>query len=273
ANVDEMFKLFDVKSTITDKPDAITLTGTRGHIVFNNVGFRYKKDRTILKSVSIDFRERSSTALVGYSGSGKSTISKLIFRLYDVTSGSISIDGVDIRDVTQRSLRENIGIVAQDTILFNDSIYNNIQYGNPSADKKAVVAAAYAANIHDFITGLPDGYDTEVGERGVKLSGGEKQRVAIARMLLKDPPILLFDEATASLDSKSEKMIQDAIKEISKEGRTTIVIAHRLSTIVDFDKIIVMDQGKVIGEGTHQELMKSCGTYQKLWLIQSRSKS
>ncbi|MCH7883495.1 ATP-binding cassette domain-containing protein, partial [Patescibacteria group bacterium] len=233
----------------------------------------YKKDRTILKNVSIDFRERSSTALVGYSGSGKSTISKLLLRFYDVTRGSISIDGVDIRDVTQRSLRKNIGVVAQDTILFNDSIYNNILYGNPNADKDVVIAAAKAANIHDFIAGLPEGYDTEVGERGVKLSGGEKQRVAIARMLLKDPPILLFDEATASLDSKSEKMIQDAIKEISKEGRTTIVIAHRLSTIVDFDKIVVMDQGKVIEEGTHKELMKTCGTYQKLWRIQNRSNS
>jgi len=273
ANVDEMFKLFDVKNAITDKSGAKILTGDLGHIVFKNVEFKYKKDRTILKSVSIDLPKHSSTAFVGYSGSGKSTISKLLLRLYDVTSGSISIDGIDIRDVTQQSLRGNIGVVAQDTILFNDSIYNNIQYGNPSADKKAIIAAAYAANIHDFIAGLPDGYDTEVGERGVKLSGGEKQRVAIARVLLKDPPILLFDEATASLDSKSERMIQDAIKEISKEGRTTIVIAHRLSTIVDFDKIIVMDQGKVIEEGTHQELMKSCGTYQQLWRIQNRSKS
>ena len=270
ANVDEMFKLFDVESTVTDKPNALTLQSPKGHVELKNVYFGYKENRTILKNVSINIPKKSSAAIVGYSGSGKSTITKLLLRLYDVDKGSISIDGIDIRDVTQESLREHIGIVAQDTILFNDTIFNNIQYGDPEADKAAVVAAAKVANIHDFIESLPNKYATEVGERGVKLSGGEKQRVAIARMLLKDPPILLFDEATASLDSKSEKMIQDSIKSLSHEGRTTIVIAHRLSTITDFDKIIVMKDGKVIEEGTHKELLKSCGTYQKLWEIQNK---
>lgn len=270
ANVDEMFKLFEVESDIIDKPDAKTLKCTKGHVVFSGVTFGYKKDRTILNNVSINIKEQSSAAIVGYSGSGKSTISKLLLRLYDVQSGSVSVDNVDIKDVTQESLRRHIGVVAQDTILFNDSIVSNIRYGKPDADDDAVTKAAKAANIHDFIVDLPQGYETAVGERGVKLSGGEKQRVAIARMLLKDPPILLFDEATSSLDSKSEKMIQEAIKNISQGGRTTIVIAHRLSTIVDFDKIIVMDKGEVIEEGTHKELLESCGTYQKLWSIQNK---
>ncbi len=268
ANVDAMFKLIDVENNIVDRPNAKDLKNTKGHIVFKDVVFGYKKNRGILKGISINVPPRSSIALVGASGSGKSTISKLLLRLYDVNGGELLIDGTDIRDIKQASLRRNIGVVAQETILFNDTIFNNILYGKPSAEKKEVIAAAKLAHIHEFIESLPDGYDTKVGERGVKLSGGEKQRVAIARMLLKNPPILLFDEATASLDSKSEKMIQESIKSISKEGKTTIVIAHRLSTIVDFDKIVVLDHGKVIEEGTHEELLKTCGVYQKLWKIQ-----
>ncbi|MCH7756636.1 ABC transporter ATP-binding protein/permease [Patescibacteria group bacterium] len=272
ANVDEMFKLLEVENDVVDKEGAKDLEITEGHVVFSNVVFGYRKDRSILKGVSIDIPPRSSVALVGASGSGKSTVSKLLLRLYDVDGGGISIDGADIRDITQVSLRRNIGVVAQDTILFNETIFNNIQYGKPGAEKEEVIAAARLANIHEFIESLPKGYYTQVGERGVKLSGGEKQRVAIARMLLKDPPILLFDEATSSLDSKSERIIQDAIKAISQGGKTTIVIAHRLSTIVDFDKIVVLDQGKVIEEGTHEELLKTCGAYQKLWRIQKGDK-
>lgn len=270
ANVDEMFKLFETESSIVDAPHARAMQSKEGHVEFENVTFGYNTNRVILKNISIDIPRNSRVAIVGYSGSGKSTISKLLLRLYDVTSGSIRIDGVDIREVTQESLRKHIGVVAQDTILFNDTILNNVRYGKPDAPDEDVISATQAANIHDFILTLPKGYDTEVGERGVKLSGGEKQRVAIARMLLKNPPILLFDEATSSLDSKSEKMIQEAIKDISKSGRTTIVIAHRLSTIVDFDKIVVMDDGVIVEEGTHKELIDARGTYQKLWSIQSK---
>lgn len=268
ANVDSMFKLMEVENNVIDKPNAKELKNIKGHVMFKGVSFGYKKDRGILKGISIDVPPRSSIALVGASGSGKSTISKLLLRFYDVNDGEVSIDGVNIKDITQVSLRRNIGVVAQETILFNETIFNNIQYGKPNAKKKEVIAAAKLAHIHEFIESLPNGYDTEVGERGVKLSGGEKQRVAIARMILKNPPILLFDEATASLDSKSEKMIQESIKSISQEGKTTIVIAHRLSTIVDFDKIVVLDKGRIIEEGTHEELLKSCGVYQKLWKIQ-----
>jgi len=271
ANVDEMFKLLEVKNDITDKEDATELKDPSGQIIFDHITFGYKKDRIVLQDVTIDIPAKSSVAFVGASGSGKSTMSKLLLRLYDVNSGAVRIDGHDVRDLTQESLREHIGVVAQDTILFNDTIFNNIQYGKPEATKEEIITAAKLANIHAFIETLPQGYDTEVGERGVKLSGGEKQRVAIARMLLKNPPILLFDEATASLDSKAEKSIQDAIKLISQEGKTTIVIAHRLSTIVDFDKIVVLDKGKVIEEGTHDELLKTCGAYQKLWSIQKGS--
>lgn len=271
ADVDEMFKLLDVTNKIKDKPNAKVLSNINGHVEFKNVSFSYNDERQVLKNVTIDILKKKRVALVGYSGSGKSTISKLLLRFYDTDSGKICIDGNDIKNITQESLRKQIGVVAQDTILFNDTIFHNIAYGKPGASTEEVEQAAKLANIHDFISqDLKEGYDTIVGERGVKLSGGEKQRVAIARMLLKDPPILLFDEATASLDSKSEKIIQDAINNISKGGRTTIVIAHRLSTIVDFDKIIAMDKGEVIEEGTHEELMKSCGIYRKLWEIQNK---
>ncbi len=271
ANLDAMFQLLEVKNDVIDKQGATDLENTSGHVVLRDVEFGYNPNRTIIKGVSIDIPSQSSIAFVGASGSGKSTISKLLLRFYDINSGEISIDGNNIQDITQASLRRNIGVVAQDTILFNETIFNNIWYGKNDASKEEVIAAAKLAHIHDFIMDLPQWYETPVGERGVKLSGGEKQRVAIARMLLKNPPILLFDEATASLDTKSEKMIQDAIKSISQEGRTTIVIAHRLSTIIDFDKIVVLDQGKVIEEWSHTELLKTCGVYKKLWNLQKGS--
>lgn len=285
ADADAMFALMDVKNTVSDKPDAQEMTNTNGKIEFKNVTFGYGKDtlsdeavsreehknsRIILKDINLVFEEKKSTALVGYSGSGKSTISKLILRLYDPLEGSVLVDGVDVRDLKQKSLREHIGIVAQDTLLFNDTIYNNILYGRPSATKEEVIEATKIANIHEFIENLPKGYDTMVGERGVKLSGGEKQRLAIARMMLKRPAILIFDEATASLDSHSEKIIQESIEELSKGGRTSIVIAHRLSTIVNADKIIVMENGEVKEEGTHDELLKQEGIYYRLWTVQQK---
>jgi len=268
ADMDEMFRLLDVPNTILDKKDAILLNKARGEVEFANVNFHYNEDRQILTNVSFKVPANKKVALVGYSGSGKSTISKLLFRLYDVTGGSIKIDGQDIRDVNQESLRRNIGIVAQDTPLFNDTIYQNIAYGMPGATREEIENVARIAHIHDFIMELPGKYETIAGERGVKLSGGEKQRVAIARMLLKNPPILIFDEATASLDSKAEKIIQNAIEDISKDGRTTIVIAHRLSTIADFDEIIVLKKGEIVERGNHENLLNKGGVYANLWSIQ-----
>lgn len=270
ANIDAMFRLFDSAPSIADRDDARVLEVSQGEIALKNVRFGYREDREILHGLSLIFEGHKRTALVGYSGSGKSTISKLVPRLYDVTGGAITIDGVDIREVTQDSLRAQIGVVAQDTVLFNESILHNISYGNPDASREDIENVAKLANIHDFIMSLPQGYETEVGERGVKLSGGEKQRVAIARMLLKNPPIVIFDEATASLDSASEKMIQQAIADISQEGKTTIVIAHRLSTIVDFDRIVVMQDGEVVDQGRHHQLLESSMVYQALWNIQSK---
>lgn len=272
ANVDEMFKLMEVKNDVLDAPDAKELHCTKGHVQITDVEFSYREDRKILNGISIDIPPQTSVALVGASGSGKSTISKLLLRLYDVNAGSITIDGTNIKDITQTSLRQHIGVVAQDTILFNDTILNNILYGKPDATRDEVVEVAKLASIHETIKQLPNEYDTEVGELGVKLSGGEKQRVAIARMLLKNPPIFLFDEATASLDSTSEQQIQDSIRTISQGSKKTIIaIAHRLSTIIDFDQIIVLDQGNVIEQGTHQELLALGGTYQKLWQSQDGS--
>lgn len=271
ANVDEMMKLLKEKNTIVDKPDAKELDKCVGNIEFENVNFSYSGEREVLNGISLSVPFKTRVALVGYSGSGKSTIPKLLLRLYDVSSGRITIDGTDIRELKVQNLRSHIGIVAQDTTLFNDTIFHNIAYGKPGASKEDVERVAKMANIHDFISkDLPNGYETMVGERGVKLSGGEKQRVAIARMLIKNPSILIFDEATASLDTKSEKIIQQEMEKLSKENMTTIVIAHRLSTIVDFDKIVVLEKGKIVEQGNHAQLLVKKGVYYSLWQVQSK---
>jgi ATP-binding cassette subfamily B protein len=231
---------------------------------FNHVDFSYDPKRQILFDVDFTIPAGTTTAVVGHSGSGKSTLSRLLYRFYEVNSGSITIDGQDLRDITQHSLRHAIGIVPQDTVLFNDTIEYNIAYGRPGASKDEIIAAARAASIHDFIASLPDGYDTMVGERGLKLSGGEKQRVAIARTLLKDPAILIFDEATSALDSRAEQAIQAQLKEIAK-SRTTMVIAHRLSTIADAQQILVLDHGKIVERGTHAALLAREGLYAQMW--------
>jgi ATP-binding cassette subfamily B protein len=238
-------------------------------VEFRQVGFAYDSRRPLLEGVSFEIPAGKKVAVVGQSGAGKSTLSRLLFRFYDVNQGSILIDGQDLREVTQRSLREAIGIVPQDTVLFNDTIYYNIAYGRPTASREEVVAAAGAAHILDFIQSLPEGFDTRVGERGLKLSGGEKQRVAIARTLLKNPPILVFDEATSALDSHSEKAIQAELAQIARH-HTTLVIAHRLSTIVDADQILVMEQGRIVERGTHEELLRAGGVYANLWALQQR---
>jgi ATP-binding cassette subfamily B protein len=234
------------------------------------VAFGYGPKRTILKGVDFEVSAGNTLAIVGSSGAGKSTISRLLFRFYDVSGGAIEIDGQDIRTVTQESLRQSIGIVPQDTVLFNDTIYYNISYGRPSASPSEVEEAARMASIHDFIMTLPDGYQTQVGERGLKLSGGEKQRVAIARTILKQPRIFLFDEATSALDSKTEKAIQNSLAELSK-GRTTLMIAHRLSTVVDADQILVLDEGRVAERGRHAELLEQGALYAAMWQRQQQS--
>ena len=236
---------------------------------FEQVAFSYEADRKILSDVSYDIPPGHIVAVVGASGAGKSTLSRLLFRFYDVQAGRILIDGQDIRTVTQASLRAAIGIVPQDTVLFNDSIYYNIAYGRPDATHEEILQAAQAAHIHEFIVTLPKAYDTVVGERGLKLSGGEKQRVAIARAILKKPSILIFDEATSALDSKSEKAIQAELRHISRD-RTTLVIAHRLSTIVDAQQILVMDQGSIVERGTHRELLAQQGLYAQMWSLQQQ---
>jgi ATP-binding cassette, subfamily B, heavy metal transporter len=250
-----------------DKPDAIELQVGLGAIRFEHVDFSYDGKRQILKDVSFDIPAGHKVAVVGASGAGKSTLSRLLFRFYDVNGGRITINGQDIRDVTQQSLRKAIGIVPQDTVLFNDSIYYNIAYGQPSATREEVIQAARAAHIHNFVESLPDKYESLVGERGLKLSGGEKQRVAIARTLLKNPPILVFDEATSALDSKTEKAIQAELLEIAT-NHTTLVIAHRLSTIMDADQIVVLDHGRIVERGTHTELLARGGAYAHLWNLQ-----
>lgn len=267
ANIENLFSLLRQVPRIEDTENAGTLRVTRGQIDFENVNFHYQPDRPILKDVSFSIAPGQKLAVVGDSGAGKSTLVKLLFRFYDTTGGTIRIDAQDISEVTQHSLRKAIGIVPQDTVLFNDSIFENVRYGRPQATDKEVEEAISLAHLGQFIASLPEGADTKVGERGLKLSGGEKQRVAIARTILKRPPVLIFDEATSSLDSKSEQAILSALKEIAT-GHTSLVIAHRLSTIVDADVIIVMEQGRIVETGSHHELMELGGKYAFLWNTQ-----
>jgi len=272
ADMEKMFCLLEQNAEIQDKPGAQPLKLTRGEIRFEQVDFRYQPEREILFDVSFAVPAGHKVAVVGASGAGKSTLSRLLFRFYDVSGGRILIDGQDIRDVAQTSLREAIGIVPQDTVLFNDSIYYNIAYGRPDATREEIEEAARAAHIHDFIVSLPAGYESLVGERGLKLSGGEKQRVAIARTILKNPRILIFDEATSALDSKSEKAIQAELRLIA-QNRTTLVIAHRLSTVVDADQILVMDHGRIVERGTHRELLEARGVYGQMWALQQQEET
>ena len=271
-DMDRMFRLLEENREIEDRADAVEMPGGPATIRFEHVAFSYEARRQILHDVSFEVPSGSKVAVVGASGSGKSTLARLLFRFYDISGGRISVNGIEIRDLKQASLRAATGIVPQDTVLFNDTIYYNIQYGRPEATREEVIAAAQAAHIHDFIAGLPDGYDTRVGERGLKLSGGEKQRVAIARALLKNPRILIFDEATSALDSRSEKAIQAELDRIA-QGRTTLVIAHRLSTIMDADQILVMDRGRIVERGTHQALLARGGTYAQMWALQQQEEA
>ena len=263
-DVEQMFALLDVAPEIVDKPDARPLVVRGGNVRFDDVVFHYDAARPIIRGITFEVPVGRTIAIVGPSGAGKSTISRLLFRFYDVTGGRITIDGQDVRDVTQESLRAAIGMVPQDTVLFNDTIRYNIRYGRPEATDEEVAAAAGTAQIADFIDKLPDGYGTEVGERGLKLSGGEKQRVAIARTVLKAPPILILDEATSALDSHTEREIQAALDRVSAD-RTTLVIAHRLSTVVGADEIIVLDAGRIVERGTHHELLAAGGLYASMW--------
>ncbi|MCH9824199.1 MAG: ABC transporter ATP-binding protein/permease [Alphaproteobacteria bacterium] len=268
VDMGEMFDLLGQPAEIEDKPGATQIKVSNGIVVLENVHFGYDVARPILKGVSLKVGAGETVAIVGPSGSGKSTIGRLLFRFYDVSEGRLSIDGQDVRDVTQESLHGVIGVVPQDTVLFNDTIRYNIAYGRDGASEDEIVAAAKAAQIHDFIAALPNGYDTAVGERGLKLSGGEKQRVGIARTLLKDPPVLLLDEATSALDTETEREIQSALRKAA-EGRTVITIAHRLSTISDADLIVVLEDGEVAEQGTHDALLKRKGRYASLWARQS----
>ncbi|MEP2530945.1 ABC transporter ATP-binding protein/permease [Shimia sp.] len=268
VDMGEMFDLLEQPAEVSDKPDAAALNVTDGKIELSEVEFGYEAERAILKGVSLEVPGGQTVAIVGASGSGKSTIGRLLFRFYDVNAGALRIDGQDVRDVTQESLHDAIGVVPQDTVLFNDTIRYNIAYGRDGASHSEIVAAAQAAQIHDFITSLPDGYDTMVGERGLKLSGGEKQRVGIARTLLKNPPLLLLDEATSALDTETEQEIKGALARAG-QGRTVITIAHRLSTIAEANRIIVLENGVIVEQGTHGELLDKAGRYAQLWQRQA----
>jgi ATP-binding cassette subfamily B protein len=263
-DMQSMFKLLHANAEVVDKPDAAELAVAGAHVRFENVTFGYDERRSILNGIDLDVPPGKTLAIVGASGAGKSTISRLLFRFYDVTGGAVKIDGQDLRDVTQSSVRAAIGIVPQDTVLFNDTIYYNIAYGRPSATKEEVEEAARLARIHEFVLSLPDGYQTRVGERGLKLSGGERQRVSIARTILKRPKLLVFDEATSALDTRTEKAIQESLRQISV-GVTTLTIAHRLSTVVDADQIVVLEKGSVVERGTHAGLLAADGVYAQMW--------
>ncbi|GAB3804133.1 ABC transporter ATP-binding protein [Virgibacillus kimchii] len=267
ASIDRVFEFANEKYDVTDKEDAKELKRVNGSISMENVSFSYDEEKQVLKNVNLDVKEGETIAFVGMSGGGKSTLISLIPRFYDVTGGSIKVDGQDIRDVKARSLRNNIGMVLQDNILFSESIAMNIRMGNPDATDREVVEAAKLANAHEFIQEMSDGYDTLVGERGVKLSGGQKQRIAIARVFLKNPPILIFDEATSALDLESEHMIQEALEKLAST-RTTFIVAHRLATITHADRIVLIENGEVVEEGTHDELMKERGHYYDLYQVQ-----
>jgi len=270
TDMEDMFSLLDANAEVEDAPGAPTLDASQGEVRFENVTFAYDPRRPVLKNVSFTVPSGKSVAIVGASGAGKSTLSRLLFRFYDVSDGRISIDGQDIRAVGQSSLRATIGIVPQDTVLFNDTIRYNVAYGRPGATAEEIEHAAKLAKIHDFVLSLPDGYDTVVGERGLKLSGGEKQRVAIARTILKAPQILLFDEATSALDTHTEKEIQASLKDVAT-GRTTLAIAHRLSTVVDSDEILVLDQGEIKERGAHTQLLEKGGLYATMWQRQQEA--
>lgn len=270
-DMEKMFELLDINAEVKDQNDAGPLKIDEGVVEFENVCFGYSEDRGILNNVSFKVPAGKTVAIVGPSGAGKSTISKLLYRFYDVNSGSITIDGQDIRTVSQQTLRNAIGVVPQDTVLFNDTIAYNIQYGDPQAGIEIVEEAARLASLHDFIEKLPKGYETLVGERGLKLSGGEKQRVAIARTIVKNPDVLIFDEATSSLDSLTEKEIQQSLDEVSR-NRTTLVIAHRLSTIIDADEILVLKDGEIVERGTHDDLVERNGEYASIWMRQREAR-
>jgi ATP-binding cassette, subfamily B, heavy metal transporter len=274
TDLEQMMRLLQIAPEIEDRPGAPALVVCRGRggaIAFRHVDFRYEIRRPILRDVDFAVPAGATVAIVGPSGAGKSTIARLLFRFYDVADGAIEIDGQDIREVTQDSLRRAIGVVPQDTVLFNDTILHNIAYGRPGASRAEIEAAARRAHIHDFVAGLPDGYETIVGERGLKLSGGEKQRVAIARIVLKAPQILIFDEATSALDTKTEREIQCSLAEVAAADRTTLVIAHRLSTVVDADEILVLDRGRIVERGHHRALLAAGGVYAAMWVRQQEA--
>ena len=270
TDLDKMFTLLERNREVDDVPGAQALAVTAGHVRFDHVNFAYDPARPILQDVSFDIPPGKTVAIVGPSGAGKSTLARLLYRFYDINSGAITIDGQELRSVTQTSLRSAIGIVPQDTVLFNDTVEYNIAYGRPGAGRAEVESAAKAAHIHNFISATPLGYDTMVGERGLKLSGGEKQRVAIARTLLKNPPVLIFDEATSALDSANERAIQAELRAVS-QGKTALVIAHRLSTVVDAHEILVMDAGRILERGNHSELLAKDGRYAQMWALQQQS--
>jgi ATP-binding cassette subfamily B protein len=272
TNIEKMFDLLAEKTTIDEASNAVELQAGLLEVIFDKISFRYSAEREILTDISFKIAPGEKVAVVGASGSGKSTLVKLLFRFYDCNAGVIKVGGVDVRNLQILSLRRAIGIVPQDTVLFNDSIFNNVQYGNPEASTSAVWEAIRLAQLGDFISQLAEGAQTMVGERGLKLSGGEKQRVAIARTILKNPSILVFDEATSALDSKTERGILEAIRELAL-GHTSLVIAHRLSTVVDADRILVLDKGRIVESGTHTSLLAEQGLYASMWHIQQQEKS